>query len=60
MLHVNHNNIGILTDAKGQGVSIRKVIISKNEEDKIINKGLRVYTVFNEDLIKLHDIEKTG
>jgi antirestriction protein ArdC len=50
--------LGILTDAKGQGVSIRKVIISKNEEDKTVKKGLRSYVVFNEDLIVLHDTVK--
>lgn len=52
--------IGLLTDAKGQGVAIRKLIVSKSEDGVTVKKGLRAYVVFNSDLIVLHDISKVG
>lgn len=54
-------NIGILTDAKGQGVAIKKLLISKGQDSSgvdITKKGLRSYVVFNMDLIVKHEASK--
>lgn len=53
--------VGILTNAKGQGVSIKKMLISKGVDSNgvdITKKGLRSYVVFNADLIVKNEIVK--
>lgn len=54
--------LGTLDGAKGQGVKLNKVVITKIETDGVakFKKGLKSFVVFNVDLLKIKGVEKQG